>query len=218
MNWEKHLSRFYKYLVCAGGLFVGVYIAFQLAVIKSPFFVNRFIFQFFDVGHEANLPTYFSVLLFFLLAVVSWVIGVLEKEKGNAVAPWIFTMVLFLFLGLDELAQVHEQLTYHTRALLGTGGFLAFAWTIPYLILVGVLAIYYIPFIWKLQNRNLIFLSAIVFISGAVGMEMIGSYFYDTVGVSHPGYIIASSIEEILEISGLLIALCAFKRELVSRL
>ncbi len=217
MNWEKYLSGFYKYLIWTGALLVGVHIVFQLVAIKYPLFVNKFIFQFFHVGLEANLPTYYSVLLFILLGVIAWTIGALEREKGNSIIPWIFTMILFLFLGLDELAQIHEQLTEPIKIFLNTGGFLAFAWVIPYMILFGILAIYYLPFIMRLRNKRMIILSVIVFISGAVGMEMVGSYFYDTLGQSHLYYIIASSVEEILEISGLLIALYAFKKELVSR-
>jgi hypothetical protein len=217
INWRENLTQFYKYLVITGAVFVGVYLVFQIVAIGSPFFANRFVFQLFDVGHEANVPTYFSVLLFFILAILSWLIGVFEKGAGKNILPWVFTMILFLFLGLDELASLHEQLTYHTQKLLNTSGFLAFAWTIPYLIALAILSIFYIPFIWKLKYGKIIFLGAFIFILGAVGFEMVGSYFYDTQGVTSAGFIISSSIEEILEISGLLVAIYALKEELLLR-
>lgn len=217
MNWKDKINQFYKNLFYGGAVVVGVYIIFQLVAISSPFFANRFIFQLFDVGHEANVPTYFSVLLFFLLAILSWLIGVFEKKEGRSILPWIFTMGLFLFLGLDELASLHEQLTYHTQKLLNTSGFLAFAWTVPYLVALVILSIFYIPFIWKLKNGKIIFLGAFIFVLGAIGFEMIGSYFYDTQGVTSAGFIIFSSIEEILELAGLMIAIYAMKEELFSR-
>lgn len=218
MKWKDKINQFYKGLIYSAVVVVGVYIVFQIAASTSPFFSNRFIFQLFDVGHEANVPTYYSVLLYFFLAVFAFIIGLFEKEKGNKISPWIFTMFLFFFLGLDELASLHEQLTYHTQKLLNTSGFLAFAWTIPYLILLAILSIFYVPFIWRLKYGKFIFLGAGVFILGAVGFEMVGSYFYDTIVFHSTQYMLASSVEEILEISGLLIALYAFKEELFLRI
>lgn len=215
--WEKYIDQGYKALAIFGAFIVGVYIMFQLITLRFPFFENRWIFQFFDVGLEANMPTYFSVLIFLIMGIIAWGIGGLEKIKGGKVWPWIFTALLLLFLGLDELGEVHEQLTWHTQQLIDVGGFLAFAWVIPYLILVAILAIFYLPFLWKLKYHAWFIWGAIIFITGAAGVEMIGAYYYDTHGVTSAGFIIASSIEEIMEITGLLVALRGFSKEFFYR-
>lgn len=216
--FKKYIHTTYKALAIFGAAIVGIYILFRLIALQFPFFENRWIFQFFDVGLEANMPTYFSVLIFLIMGIVAWIIGGIEKSQGNRAWPWIGTTILLLFLGLDELGEVHEQLTWHTQQLLDVSGFLAFAWVIPYLIIVALLSIFYIPFLWKLKYRAWFFWGAIVFITGAAGVEMIGAYFYDTQGVMSAGFIIASSIEEIMEIAGLLIALGGFIREMNHRL
>ncbi|MCD8494786.1 MAG: hypothetical protein LRY46_01545 [Candidatus Pacebacteria bacterium] len=214
--WKKYIDITYRAIAYFGASIIGIYIIFQLIALRSPFFQNRWIFQFFDVGREANVPTYFSVLIFLLMGIAAFVIAGYHQERGMRSWPWVFLGLLLLFLGLDELGQVHEQLTWHTQNLLGTGGFLAFAWIIPYGIIVGAMSLYFIPFLWKLSYGKYLFAGALVFVTGALGVEMIGAYFYDIYGIHHAGFIIASSVEELMEITGLLIALYGFKEQTMS--
>ncbi len=215
ISWDQKLSTAYNYLLTTGVLVIAIYIIFQVTAFFFPFFSHRFIFQLFDVGHESNIPTYFSVLLFFCLAIMSWIISLFENIDKKTSNLWKFAIPVFLFLGADELASIHEQLTYPTQRLLTTTGLLEFAWVIPYALLILVLAYYYIPLILKLRFRNLILLGAGVFVVGALGFEMLSAYYYASFDVGHVGFIIASSIEEIFEISGLLILVFALKKELL---
>jgi hypothetical protein len=221
--WQKNLRNLFIGLSVTGVLLVLTYLVFQGIRVYYPFFENRWIFQLFDVGREANAPTYFAVLLFIGIAVSAWVCGVFDKWAGKAKKewiPWIVIAWIVAFLGFDELTQVHEQLTYHTQNLLGVSGFFHFAWVIPYGVLFFLISLYMIPFLWKLprQTKYAILGGAVIFVSGAIGVEMIGARFYEIGGVYHPGFIIASSIEEIMEIAGQMVALWGMFGEVSRRL
>lgn len=222
--WKKNLNNIFAVLVFSGVTMILVYLIFQGIRIQNPFFENRWIFQMFDVGHEFNLPTFFSGMLFFVLSASALICAMYDKflqKPKKEWSPWILISAILLFLSLDELIQVHEQLTYHTQYILrGVSGFFYFAWVIPYGIMVAFLSFYLIPFFLNLPRytQNIILLGAGVFILGALGMEMIGARFYEIGGVYHPGFIVASSVEEIMEIAGQLIAVFGLFGEISRRL
>lgn len=221
--WKDTLSTLFRFLVVSGVLLVSTYLVFQVIRVQNPFFENRWVFQLFDVGLEANAPTFFSVVLFLVLSASAWLCGVFDrytKKTKKDWIPWMLVSLLLFFFALDELAQVHEQLTYHVQNLFGTSGFFTFAWVIPYGIIVILLSMYLIPFFLKLprHTRNAILLGGGLFILGAIGVEMIGARFYAIGGVYHPGFIISSSIEEIMEIAGQLIAVFGLFGEVSRRL
>jgi hypothetical protein len=211
--WSRIFLKTYKNLVFSAIILILIFIIFQIIKIYLPTFEEKFIFKLFDLGQETNIPTYFSVLLFIILAFISWFIWQEQKKSSRKYGPWLITTFLFLFLGLDELAQIHENLAQTFQALLKTKGFLFFAWTIPYGIVIFFLSIYYLPFIYKLKQRKFIILGAIIFLTGAIIFEMIGSQYYYFGQNNSLNYLLISSIEEILEIAGLLIVLYGLKEE-----
>jgi hypothetical protein len=222
--WKKNLNQVFGVLVFFGVAMILIYLVFQGIRMQNLFFENTWIFRMFDIGHEVNVPTFFSVVLFFILSACALICGMydrfLQKLKKDW-TPWIFISVLLLFLSFDELAQVHEQLTYHTQNVLGgVSGLFYFAWVIPYGIILLLISFYLIPFLLKLSTttKYTIIGGALVFVLGAIGMEMIGARFYEIGGVYHPGFIIGSSLEEFMEITGLLIAVWGLFQEVHIRL
>ena len=208
---QKTLHNIVRNLFISGALIVFMYVVFQIAALSNPQFGQTFIFKLFNVGAEANVPTFFSTLLFILLSTGSFVLG---KGKNNI--AWNLTSLLFLFLALDEFTQIHEQFTGIFQQLLNADGFLFFAWVIPYGIILILLAIVYIPFLIKLskKTKTYIFLGAGLYVLGAIGFEMIGATLYQP-GTPTGMYILVSGIEETLEIVGLLLALKGVVNEIV---
>jgi hypothetical protein len=211
---KQTLHNILRNLFMSGILIVLVYVIFQAIALSYPEFGQTFIFKFFDVGAEGNLPTFFSVLLFLLLSAGSFTLGKLN-EKRNKIA-WSLTSFLFLFLAIDEFTQIHEQFTRMFQQLVNADGFFFFAWVIPYGIILILLAILYIPFLIKLpkKTRMYIFLGAGVYVLGAIGFEMIGASLYQ-VGTPTTMYIVISGIEEALEIAGLLLAIIGIVSEVI---
>lgn len=221
--WSKILNNIWSRLLILGiGLFL-IHVLFQVLAQIYPLFKEGWIFGFFDFGLENNFPTFFSGFLFILMALSAWFCGISDKHNGvskKSWLPWMFLSAFLLFFSLDEMTEIHEQLAGPTRELLEVGGFLFFAWVIPYALALLLLAIYFVPFILKLskKTRFLIFSGAGLFLFGALGLEMVGARLYEAGASASISYGVVSSMEELFEIFGILIALKGLFNEVSLRI
>ena len=95
----------------------------------------------FTVDMEGNIPAYFSSLLHLSSALLISLIAFDARHKGSADrVKWAGMAAIFLFLSMDEASSMHELLTYPVRELLGTSGILYFAWVVPAMIILTILA------------------------------------------------------------------------------
>lgn len=222
--WKKQLHAIWTALALVGVFLVLVYLVFQGFALAHPFFGERWIFYVFDVGQENNFPTYFSGILFVFFALSAIYAGIIDKARYLPREQWFSWFALSglsFFLSIDELVQVHEQLTYHVQQAFNIQeGIFFFAWIIPYgallIVLVFVFARFFLRF--AKQTKIYIVIGASLFIFGAIGVEMLSSLAYQQAGVTSFGFIFFSSVEEILEIAGLLIALKGLFFEVTRRI
>lgn len=105
------------------------------------------------------------------------------------------------------------------RSMLGGFGrdYLYFAWVIPYAILFAVILILLLRFFISLpaQTKSFFAISACTYLMGAVGLEMIaGNYVYDSGARAKQTlpYMLMVTIEELLEMIGLIIFIKALAR------
>ena len=161
----------------------------------------------FQLSAEYNIPTFFSGGLFItssVLLILIWKAFYIN-EKPQLI--WLFLSALFLFLAFDELFKVHELLIEPVRNSLGTSGFLYFSWVIIYGAGVVIITLFVFP-IWRRLYRKVkiwFAFSAITFLLGAIGFEMIGGAYFES--VERQGdliYGILYTIEETLEMAGLI--------------
>lgn len=176
-------------------------IAAVLHGIPSP----KFGFQDFNLDQEGGLPAWFSSTLMLLCAVLMLLLRFDASRVGRRdAAGWTGLGVIFLLLSLDESASLHEQLTGPLRTMLSATGIFYFAWVVAGLAVVAFLSVIYLPFVLRLQrsvSRRLL-LSAAIFVSGVIGMEMVGGWVVET--YDHPPvYSLVMLIEETLELLGL---------------
>lgn len=87
--------------------------------------------QFFDVAGEANLPTWFNVVVLALGGVGFLLVALLHRGSGRRALPWAVTGLVLLALSLDDLASLHERMDPIGQALGGGSGALHFAWVVP---------------------------------------------------------------------------------------
>ncbi len=222
ISWHKILKNVWNTLLILEILLFLIFILFQFIAYMYSSFDGSYIFKLFDFGLEVNIPTFFEGFLFILLAISAWFCGVSDKYKGLAKKewlPWMLLSILLFFISLDEFTQIHEQLTDPTRELFGVGGFLYFAWIIPYAVTLLLLAFYFVPFILKLSRKTklLIFIGTCIFVFGAIGLEMVGAVLYEAGASNHISYTIVSSLEEFFEVIGALIALKGLFNEVLLR-
>ncbi|WP_407556711.1 hypothetical protein [Winogradskyella sp. 4-2091] len=188
-------------LLILGNLFA-IYLLFNTAGMESK--VTRLLVKLFSVNLEANLPTYFSALVLLGDAILLAFIAYGCKALGEKFWHWLGLSAIFVFISLDEMIQIHEQFRAPMEALFNTSGLLYFAWFIPYVAVVIILGIAYFKFMMRLPKRilKLFILAGVLFVSGAVGMEMLGGMHAEVHGEETITYALMFTFEEFLEMSG----------------
>lgn len=159
--------------------------------------------QLFDVDEEHNLPTWFSG---FILLVASATLYVrrqaAEASSVREKRLWSVLCGAFFVLAIDEVAGLHETINSATDIL----------WAYPALGVVAVVGLYFLPLLKELPRSTLILyvLAGIIFVGGAVGVEIIG----------HPmdadtlTYQIATLVEEGMEMLGVILLIDTTLRDL----
>ncbi|MEY2856059.1 MAG: hypothetical protein RLZZ74_368 [Cyanobacteriota bacterium] len=174
---------------------------------------------YFNFDEEANLPSlYSSLALGFCAYLLSLVATIKKKVKGKYARQWKALSFIFLYLAVDEMCSIHELLIPILRGAMHTSGLLYFPWVIPAFFLVIIFLIVFRKFILALPNKTKIqfILAGIVYVFGALGMELIGGYIADNYGYNTV-YGIASTIEELLEMFGVVIFVNALLNYLQSQ-
>ena len=160
----------------------------------------------FDLDSENSIPTLFNSLLMLLIAALLAMIARARKQRRQTCLLWIFLALVFLFLGIDESASIHERLNRPVREWLNTSGAFLFAWIIPYGVLVLLLGVTYARFVLDMPSRprRLLILAFSMYIAGAIGVEMIGALYYEANrGDMDFTYGLITLVEEFLEMGGL---------------
>lgn len=135
-----------------------------------------------DVSEEANITSWFSSLLLLISALLILLIARLKHlEKDPFTRYWTFMAVVFFFLSLDEIASIHEATIKPLRALFNASGYFYYSWVILAIPVLLIFTVLYARFFFSLPGniRNQLILAAFLFLSGAVGFEMLGGFLHD---------------------------------------
>ena len=160
----------------------------------------NFVARLFDFNEERNIPTLYSCIILFSSSLLLLLITYLNKKKGDQYLPWLGLSLVFLFLTVDEMSSIHEYL----NSFFDFSGLLYYGWVIPYSLLLIIFLFIYIPFIRKLPIRfiKLFLISGLIFVSGALGIEMLGGLQEQTIGAGDAIYMLFYTIEELFEMVG----------------
>ncbi|MDH3223276.1 MAG: hypothetical protein OEO23_06130 [Gemmatimonadota bacterium] len=166
----------------------------------------------FRLNAEGNVPSFFSGLLFLLnsglLAAVAW------ARWGDGWRRWVwgFLAALFMFLAFDELFGVHEALIEPMRQAWELSGLFYFSWILVYVPATVLLGAIFLPVWLKMKPRDRLRFaaSAVTYLAGAVGLEMVGGARYEAVGAAGDTvYALIYTAEESLEMAGLILLLAS---------
>lgn len=175
----------------------------------------------FSLGSDRSLPGYYSSFAILFCALLLALIGVARWHDGKAYAAhWLALAGIFVFLSVDEMLEMHEKLNEPIRSALDVGGAFYYAWVIPYGVGLLILAAVYFRFLLQLPARTaLLFVAAgATFVSGAAGIEMVSGWYSQIHGSRNVGYVALQSVEEILEMVGILIFIFALAEYIDQRL
>jgi len=162
----------------------------------------------FDLSLEQNIPTFWTVMLMILISFLLAIITSLNlRYNMQYSSKWLVLSLGFLYMAYDEGFHVHEALVGMIRPLLGEGrlGIFYYAWVIPGIIVIFLLFIFFFRFLLFLKTRTrvLIILSAFTYLTGCIGMELVGGYYDELYGMRNLTYNIISTLEECFEMAGL---------------
>lgn len=174
----------------------------------------------FNLSAEHNVPAYFSMLLMLYAALLLFIVGSLNRTQCSPhAAKWLVLAVGFVIMAFDEAFSAHERLMVPVRALLGVTdpvgtvqgetvlGFFYFAWVIPGIIIVSLLALYFWRFLWyqPAPTRYRFVLAALIYVGGAIGWELVGGRYVEVYGYDNWTYTFIATAEETFEIAGLIL-------------
>lgn len=160
----------------------------------------------FALDSERSLPAWYSSLLMVGCAVLLLCVARLTRQDGGRdVVRWSVLALIFMVMAIDEAVSFHEIFIEPLRNGLGTSGIFYFAWVIPGSIIVGLLGLYFLPFLFRLTARSAVLfaVSGAIYVGGALGFELIAGSLADAYGIESAPYLAAAVLEEGLEIAGL---------------
>ncbi len=153
-----------------------LHVAFDKLHGRRPDLVSDEMLRFVDLGQESNLPTWFSSVLWLAAALVAFSIWRVFRERGYGhLGYWAGMVPLFTFLSLDEAGKVHEGIGGFVVSLADFSGFFTYAWVIFGAAFALVIAAIYLRLLIRLKPAVAftIIAAAVVFLSGAIGVESI---------------------------------------------
>lgn len=162
----------------------------------------------FYVELESNVPSFFNMLLLLCAALLLALITFLNRRQtGSRKIEWAILTAGFFWMAFDEIIAVHDRLVEPMRAVLGEEnlGVFYFAWVVPAIILVLLLALFFFKFWLNLpaKTRFAFLIAAVLYLGGAIGVELIDGGYAEMHGTDNLVYIILTTIEESLEMFGL---------------
>jgi hypothetical protein len=200
-------------LLCAVAVFVllhGIVIAcyIQIACLAPQRIINDFGYLV-DMNRETNIPAWFSSGLLLCVALMLLLITLNARRLGDRNLPWALMALLFAYLSMDEATDLHGLWAglVDAEVLMGKAK-AGFAWMVPGVVIVAIVALMAVQWVWHLprRTRNMFILAGIVFVTGGLGFEFLGSRVVDET-FYNPAYLVASTIEETLEMCGVIIML-----------
>ena len=169
----------------------------------------------FYVDTEGNVPTFFSAALLLCASLLLALISSLRKKSGDSRwRQWTILAFALLYMAIDDASAVHELLGPLAKWLIGhqnAKGILTYAWVIFAIPFVLVFALSYLKFFFSLpaQTQRQFFAAAATFLSGGLCIDAVEGYFVGTYGPGTLQQSILVTVEEGLEMAGVIILINA---------
>ena len=186
-------------------------------------------FDFFNMDYESNFPTMYQGIKLFTVATLAFNILILIKLSGKLTKrkAIVFSGFLlgFMFLAVDELGQIHDNIQKHLDQMLPvlknlfgiaqSGGYNSSPWLIYYIPVMIAALIFFIFMIKEIKNNRLLLFLSFFFFSSVIVLEFISSH--STYFLYHQSYVTLITFEEMSEQLGasfmLLFMLKAFNQQ-----
>ena len=113
---------------------------------------------------------------------------------------------IVLYLSFDEVAGLHETVNSLSPI----------SWTIPFGALALVVGLWMLPFVWRQPpaTRRGLVVSGIVYVAGAVGIELLTSQFFNETNKRQFAYALNTVLEEGGEMIGVVVLIRTLLRHM----
>jgi hypothetical protein len=214
----KHLTIFFTSIIIC--LTLSHSIVQCLYIIHGSESIFEPLVPFLDFNAEHNIPTFYSSASLTFCSFLLTIITFAKRKNSERYIYWLGLVTVFLLLSIDEFVMIHDRLNATLRSTLNVSGFLHFSWIIPYGIALIILLIVYTKFVFNLpcRTRLLFIIAGSIYISGAIGFEPIEGKFSELYGYNNVAYIALCTIEEILEMAGIVVFIYALTSYIDSEL
>jgi hypothetical protein len=196
-------------------------IGFEILLVLSYCVVHIFapdinwgpIKSFVDMDREQSIPTWFSTVQLFTIAILLLLLARVSKQ----LRPYLILYGLgFMFLSVDEAAAIHEKLIDSVTRLqwkwllwLTFGGSHK-AWMVPYVVIglvVLLLSYRFFLLLWRKFRHEtvLVAVGLVIFMIGGIGLELLSFHFEDAPTETPYAWSVAG--EEFLEMAGMTVVL-----------
>ena len=168
--------------------------------------------DYFDFGVEGNIPTFYSACAILVCSAVLGLITVVKWQRPQEKRGyWLGLSLIFFFLALDEATAIHEWFSNIMDNYMAEEGMFYFLWVVPYAGIVAIFGLVYLRFVLSLPRTTRIqfIVSGLIFVTGAMGVEMISGSVADERGTDTMLYSLFYTIEESLEMLGIVLFLHA---------
>jgi len=163
--------------------------------------------EIFNLNEEKNIPALYSALILLFSGVILYLISLNKRNpKDRYYHHWLWLSIIFFYLSLDEAISIHEN--FKVRFLLEKDNVLYNdSWVIIFSILVAIFIFSYRRFLLHLpwSTRKMFIISGGIYIFGCMGMEVVGSFTEEFYGKASMVHAMATTIEEFLEMIGIVI-------------
>lgn len=166
----------------------------------------------FDFAIEGNVPTLYSaVSMLFCSALLALITHANWHKSDGKRFYWLGLTIVFFFLAIDEGTAIHEAVGTFMERYMHARGALYFLWVVPYGVATLVFALAYSKFVWGLprDTRARFVAAGVIFLTGALGIEMLGAREADLHGYTTVTYCLLYSLEEMLEMLGIILFIYA---------
>lgn len=168
---------------------------------------TQLVSRYFNFDQESNFPSLYSALSLGVSSYILAIIATIKKVRKSKYAKhWKALAFIFLFLAIDEACSIHEMSIPILRNAINAQGILYFTWVVPAFLLLIIFLLVFRKFVLSLpvKTKFMFIVAGFVYVTGALGMELVGGYLADSSGYNTT-YGIASSVEELLEMLGIVI-------------
>ena len=168
--------------------------------------------EYFGLNVEESVPTYFSTIILLIASGLLAFIAVLKRRRADLYSRyWALLSLIFLYLSLDEAARLHEMTEPRISRFADLSGPFYYASTVFTLALVLIVSATFFRFVLHLPPKTgkLFVAAAALYVGGALGLEMVGSTIDESAGTAGAMYQIVTTLEETLEMAGVVLFIYA---------